>query len=143
MTEFEMAYLFNDMRIELDAQAQLFFTVSTAFLVASYIAAHRLTRSMTAIVIGLYVLASAGTIVNMYRQAWAIAGLADEIRKLAVAGKGLAWHPAASMAEPALTFTGLPRAIIFSLATTAAVYFFFHCRRVNRKSETSGWKPKV
>jgi Tfp pilus assembly protein PilW len=29
--------------------------------------------------------------------------------------------------------------VIFS----ATIVFFFHCRRVNRKAEAGGWKPKA
>ena len=44
MTEFEMAYLQNDMLLALGAASSLYFATLTAFLVASYLVAQRLTR---------------------------------------------------------------------------------------------------
>jgi hypothetical protein len=141
MTEFEMAYMFNDMFINLVTQVQFFFTVLTAFLVASYAAAHRLTRSMTVVAVGLFAVVSAGSILNIYRQSQAMSGLAETMKAAAASGKGLAWHPVADLYDWQLR--GVGGIAFFLLAVAAAVYFFFHCRHVNRKAEAGMWKPKV
>ena len=136
MTEYEMAYLLNDMWINLISQTQFFFTILTTFLIASYIAAHRLTRSMTGVVVGLFLFACVGSCVNILRQTQTIIGLGNEMRAFALAGKGLGWHAVTKVPEWALQMNGLPGVAMSVLATVAAVYFFFHCRRVNRIAET-------
>jgi hypothetical protein len=143
MTEFEMAYLFNDMFINLVTQVQFYFAVLTAFLAASYVAAHRLTRSMTVVVVGLFAVVSVGSILNIYRQVQAMAGLAETMRAAAASGKGLAWHPVASQYDWQLRVPRGGGVAFVLLAGAAAVYFFFHCRHVNRKAEAGTWKPKV
>jgi hypothetical protein len=141
MTEFEMAYLFNDMWIQINMLAQFYFTMLTAFLVASYVAAHRLTIPMAIVVIGAFVFTSIGTIRNIYLQVQTMLGLATQMKALAQSGKGLAWHSVANMPPP--LSGGIIGPVMLTLITAAAVYFFFHCRRVNRKAEAGTWKPKV
>jgi len=143
MTEFEMAYLMNDMWIQLIMLTQVFFAVLTAFIVASYLVAHRLTRPMAVVVVGLFLLASLGSILNISRQAQSIVGLAFEMKALALSGRGLAWHAVVNTPEWTRGIAGVPAAVMFLIATAAAVYFFFHCRRVNRRAEGGVWHPKV
>jgi hypothetical protein len=132
MTEYEMASLFTEMRLALDGQVQVFFTMLVAFLVASYLVAHKLTRSMAAVVVGLFLVTALGGSAGIYRQAQAMGGLAREMKAAASSGKGLAWHPVAEIQEWALQIGSVGGLFIFLVATAAAVYFFFHCRRVNR-----------
>ena len=134
MTEFEMAYLTNDMLLALGSTASFYFATLTAFLVASYLVAHRLTKTMTVIAVALFLLSSAGSIVVMNRIMTNLSGLAGEIRAFAQAGKGLAWHVSATTPEWAINIPRQVGVVLYILATAAAVYFFFHCRRQNRKA---------
>jgi hypothetical protein len=143
MTEFEMAYLQNDMLIGLGSGASYFFAMLTAFVVASYLVAHRLTKEMAAIVVGIFIVASCGSIVTMYRVMDSLAGLGREMKAFAGAGKGLAWHGITRTPEWGLESARYLGSALFIVATIAAVYFFFHSRRVNRKAEAGGWHPKT
>lgn len=56
MSEYEIASLHVDTLMLLGASFTTYFSLVSAFLVVSYLAAHRLTRTMAAILIGLFVL---------------------------------------------------------------------------------------
>jgi hypothetical protein len=132
MTEFEMAYLFNDMQIALGATIQYNFAITTAFLAAAYLAAHRLTRSMVIIVVTIYAMTVVGNILMMVRIMQSLAGLAKEIQAFAQAGKGLAWHAVTNVPVWAFDSSRYTAILLFVGASAASIYFFFHCRRVNR-----------
>ena len=136
MTEFEMAYLQNDILLALGSAGSYFFAILTAFLVASYLVAHRLTRPMAAVVVTIFIVASWGSIVTMYRITDSLAGLAREMKAFAEAGKGLTWHGITRTPDWALENARHLGTTLFIVATIAAVYFFFHSRRVNRIAET-------
>jgi len=128
MTEFEMAYLFNDMLLALGATASLFFATLTAFLVASYLVASKLTRMMAVIAVGLFLLSELGSISMMYRIMQSMAGLGREMRAFAQAGKGLAWHRLATASDWTIDLPRYAGTGLYIIATAAAVYFFFLCR---------------
>lgn len=143
MTEFEMAYLANDMLSTSNTILTTSFTVTSAFVAASYLAAHRLNRTMTVIVVALYVGWSLSVNVQAYTAMRGYYRLLRKIRDSAQPNGMFDWFPPESGppwftdARPAMIGVSLV------LAVLAAVYFFFHCRRVNRKAETGSWKPKV
>jgi hypothetical protein len=135
MTEYELASLNLDTLMLLGASFATYFSLVSAFLVASYLAAHRLTRTMTAILIGLFVLWSLLTVATMSAQLSSLSGLAKKMRAFAGEGKGLEWHRAANLPDAMIDWPRFMIVAILALAAIAAVYFFFHCRRVNRKAE--------
>jgi cell division protein FtsB len=143
MTEFEMAYLVNEMRNGVVSSLSLYFGVLTAFLVASYVAAHRLTRTMTTIVVGLFTLFSLLMFASINSQQQALAALAKEVRAFAAAGKGLAWHPGTKVPDWAIDMSIYLGDVLVVAAIVASIYFFFHCRHVNRKTEMGAWKPNA
>ena len=137
MTEFEMASLQNDMLIALGAATQFYFALTTAFVVASYLAAHRLTPPMAIIVVSIFAFASAGNMLMMYRIMESLAGLAHEMRAFAQAGKGLAWHSWVSSSDWAFDNARYVGTALFLTASGASLYFFFHSRRVNRVADAT------
>ena len=137
MTEFEMAYLSNDMLVGVGAGASYYFATLTAFLVASYLVANRLTRAMAFIVVGLFLVFQLSTLGGMFRTLQSLAGLAREMKAFAQAGKGLAWHRAATAPDWAFDLPRYLMLVVFTLATFAAVYFFFLCRRQKAAGEQS------
>ena len=141
MTEFEMSYLVTDMQIAVSTTNATLFTITSAFLVAGYYAAHRLTPLMIAVLIGIYAWAFFGTAFMVNRELISLFGLAGEINAYSGAGKGLQWHAAASPAPAWLLNAG----VVISLFLNAVMFvatlaFFFHCRRVNRKAEAEASK---
>ena len=143
MSEFEMAYLQNDMMLALGSATQFFFGMLSAFLVASYIAAHKLTRPMMIVVVCLFVAAALSSIGAIYRQMESLAGLVAQVKAFAVAGNGLQWHMATQVPQWWIESIRYVAVLLFLAAMVGSVYFFFHCRRVNNKAEIGAWKPKV
>ena len=136
MTEFEMAYLFNDMHIALLAQMSLSVSALSGFLVASYVAAHRLTNTMAAMSVGLYSWFSFVFAVLGFRTAASYSGIMGQMRAFKDAGKGLDWHFATKTPEWTLDFIPFGGVMIAVVVYAASLFFFFHCRRVNRIAET-------
>jgi hypothetical protein len=135
MTEYEMASLHAELTSLLGITFTGFFTVLSAFLVASYLVAHKLTRTMAVIALGMFVFFCVGATMINYRTMLSLGGLTLEMLKIAQAGSGLTWHSAADISEWA---PGILRGLgvaLYSIATIVGIYFFFHCRRVNRKAE--------
>ena len=141
MTEYEMASLWVDTFGLVQMTTSLFFTALSAFMVASFVAAHRLTPTMTAIAIGLFLLFSAVVLFALSRQLLAFQGLVLEMQRVADASNGLAWHAVARTPAPILSVALTVAISVYALATVAAVYFFFHCRTVNRRAEASELLP--
>ena len=73
MTEFEMAYLHAELVNSMGFIFTGFFTVLSAFLVASYLVAHKLTRTMSVIALGMFVFFTVGAIFSTIEpcKAWA------------------------------------------------------------------------
>jgi hypothetical protein len=143
MTAFEMAYLNNEILIQMASTFSILFGTFSAFLVASFMAAHRLTRTMAAIAVALFLLSSLMMVSNFYSQSTSLLGLTREMKTFAKAGKGLAWHPAVTIPDGALVMTNQFFAMMLLAAIAASVHFFFHCRRVNRKPEPIAEAPKA
>lgn len=143
MTEFEMAYLQNDMLLALAAASQYFFAMVTAFVVAAYLVAHRLTRTMVIIIVSMFTIASAGSIVMIFRIMQSLGGLANEMRAFAQAGKGLAWHSVMNMPPWGFESARYVGTALFIAAAAASIYFFFHSRRVNRIAEAPRANPQA
>lgn len=144
MTEFEMAYLVTDMQIAVSTTFATLFTITSAFLLAGYYAAHRLTPLMIGVLIVIYAWSFFGTTFMINRELISLFGLAGEINTYASTGNGLQWHAAANPAPAWLLSVGVVLAFCLNVIIfIATLVFFFHCRRVNRKSEAGAWKPKV
>jgi hypothetical protein len=138
MTEYEMASLVTDMQAALAAGSIELATIVSGFLVAGYVAAHRLSRLMIAIVLGVYTFWFFGAAFILSRQFISLSGLVTEIHNFATAAKGLQWHAAAGEIPSEWMMNSLGPVVsyfIFPIMFAGSVVFFFHCRRVNRKAE--------
>ena len=143
MTEYEMASLANELLTTATNLTSAYFSISSAFIVGAYVGAHRLNRTMVAIVVGLFLLWS----LSLISQAGAVTrnyyGLLAQIRESAKSSGAFAWYHPQLMPSEYLEFR--PGAIFISLLVVmlASIFFFFYCRRVNRKAETVVEAPKV
>ena len=137
MTEFEMAYLANDMGGTLTTALTTSFTITSAFLVAGYYAAHRLSGLMIAIILPIYTWINLSFSFFVYRLTVNLNGLYGKMHDYAASGQGLEWHSVANLPpqwfrDAVPTFSVLISLIVFA----ATIVFFFQCRRVNRAAET-------
>jgi hypothetical protein len=112
------------------------FTTVSAFLVAGYLAAHKLTRFMTATVITVYTLWLGGAVMNIVRIAMNLDGLLQQMHLMAERGQGLQWHLVAS-AYPqwSLTVAVGSTLFLFGVVYVASVVFFFQSARQSRTAE--------
>jgi hypothetical protein len=135
MTEYEMADLFDSLYATAFTMSSISMTLVSGFLVASFVAAHRLSRTMTGLALGIYTWMTFLMINASYRQFSIISGLYSKMRDFNTSGKGLEWHTGAL--SPAATTDATPYAIsaFGVIVFVATIYFFFHCRRVNTKAD--------
>lgn len=131
MTEFETAYLFYEVYDGASTSLMNFITIMFAMLVASYLVAPRLSRTMAALVVILYSLISFGMINDLTAIYGDFARLGDRLYDLAQEdGTNLGWHGAASAARSGSLHVA--RTFIISLAVlgyAGTVVFFFLVRR--------------
>lgn len=131
MTEFEMAYLMADMQSGLMTSTTTLFTITSAFLVAGYVAGRGMSRLTAVVVVAVFAWAFLTTAFLTGRQIINVLGLAQQIHEYAAAGKGLSWH-AASTAVTGRQFFGNLAIFNFFCGTVfiASVFFFLHCRSI-------------
>jgi len=142
MTEFEMASLHAELIGLLATQFMGYFTVLSAFMVASYLAAHRLTATMAVIGVGSFGLFCLATMFTASRTLASVQGLSNQMRKFAEAESGLAWHGIAQTPQAVQEFTVSVAMSVLIVSAASGAYFFFHCRRVNRQAQTVATSAK-
>lgn len=145
MSEFEMAYLMNDMMGTASTEFLNWVSVVTAFLAAGYIVSHRLDRWMIGAVLFVYSYTYLGMVRPMLVQIANIQGLAGKMETFAKAGKGLDWHAVSHGLLPQwlIDAEDITNVVTFALVYLVTVAFFFQQRRFNRKAEAGTWKPKT
>lgn len=134
MSEYELASLHTQMLGLIFSAIVAQFGVLSAFMVASFLAAHRLSRTMAIIAILLFVTYFVGSIIPILATTVSFLSLSDYMRAYAASGRGLSWHLTArpvSLELRNISF-GFTLVSLF-LAHLAAIIFFFHCRHVNGK----------
>ena len=143
MTEYEIASLFDQMYNTAGVLMSSALALVSGTLVASYAAAHRLSRTMAILSVGIYAWMCFLFIVLTYRQMSIISGLFVEARAFREAGKGLDWH-AAALTPAALSDVIPTAAAAFEVILFAAtLLFFFHCRRPNRAAPNNPPAPEA
>lgn len=135
MTEYEMLSLVQG-HVNLGGVILMnYFTMLTAYLVAGYLAAHRLTQSMSMFVTAAFVVSSAVFMYMLLRNGEALQAIFNEMHALAQAGKGLAWNPLASR-PPNVDVLCYAALAIMAAGQIGGIYFFFQCRTHNRQAAT-------
>jgi hypothetical protein len=137
VSEFELAYLFNEMQMAVVTQLALYVSVMSGFLIMSFLAAHRLSRALMILAISLFSWLWYVLLMLSFREMASFSGLMGEMRKFKDAGKGLNWHYATH--TPTFLVQMIPISwIAFQLIFyAAAVGFFFHCRHINLRTEVN------
>lgn len=124
MTEFEMAYLF-DVHVETIVTILFgYFSITSAFLVATHLAARSLPRLITWVVVALYSVTSVTLVIIVFRYVTAVIGIRDAMVK-----NGMMWYPAAgelSIFLP-LAFYGASSAL--AAIFVASLWYFRIVRR--------------
>ena len=131
MTEYELAALFYQIVDVANATMANFLAVTFAMMVVCYLAAHKLDRVSSALVLALYVLYAVGMIHEMYSEYRDLVGIGSEIARSAThADSSLTWHGFALAGPNAVgQFIPVWVAIMGGLALFGTIWFFFHMRR--------------
>lgn len=112
-----------------------YFSILTAYLVAGYLAAHRLTQSMALFVTAAFVTSCAIFMYMLMRNGEALQAIFNQMHALAQAGRGLAWNPLASR-PPNVDVLCYAALAVMAAGVIGGVYFFFQCRVHNRQAAT-------
>jgi hypothetical protein len=130
MSDFEMVMVFNETMSFLLSGFTTYLSIIFAFLVASTFLASHLTRTMAAIAVGLFSLASAFFIAQAFAVATNVGLVVDQIRLMVAQGRSsLGWLGFVPSGASMGTIMRLA-AWLMTLAFVAALVFFFHQRRV-------------
>jgi len=130
MTEFEIASLFNELLATVLALLETFMAALFAMLATAYFVAPRLTRAMSATIIGLFTLFSAFVIFLAFAASRRVAGFGAQLDEMAnQLGADLSWLFFMPAAVPVV-----PTAVVAILVTAyvATLVFFVQARRQMR-----------
>ncbi len=130
MTDYEVLSLFNEMAANTQGAFMNFVTILSAFLIAGFLAAHKLSKTMTIIVIALFTVAALQEGAVMIFHWIGQAGLMVDMRSR----EALSWHGATRGGRwlgPIFTTTFV---FIVVGGYIGALVFFFHQQRTGLKS---------
>jgi hypothetical protein len=137
MTEFEMAYLLNDMQINLVTQFGVVLTVISGFLIAGFTISHRLNALMITISLLMYSWYMWVSVNGLARGQLNVIQLGRKMQTFAADGKGLEWHVAYTYPLPTFAMDNIwTVSITFGASMYAgSVALFFLFRHMNQKRE--------
>ena len=136
MSEYEIVSLFHQVITGVNASMTNFLTVLFAMLVAGYLAAHRLDRISSIIVVVIYSLFTLGMTNEIYLGYRDFAAIGQEMVRVGrLPGSSIGWHP--NVAEGAEGMSLLPRIILVIMlgAYAASIWFFFRARHMHQEKE--------
>lgn len=136
MSEFEMAYLLQEMLISRTAQISLLISIMSAFMVVGYTAAHRLTIALNALIVVLYFLLIFPRILSIVSSSGAVMGLTKAMRERFAKGNEFQWNPnlAGDFGVLGENYDALNAFVWWSLFL-ASIAFYFLARHMNLRLE--------
>ena len=137
MTEFEMAYLSQEMVISRTAQISLLISIMSAFLVVGYTAAHRLTFSLNALIVAIYSLVLFPRLMQIITSSETLMGLSKAMAERAAGGTEFRWIPVLRSGSGSViaNYYMEYNALIWISVFVATIAFYFLARRMNLKRE--------
>jgi hypothetical protein len=137
MTEFEMAYLAQEMAISRTAQVSLIISIMSAFMVVGYTAAHRLTITLNVLIVVLYSLLLFPRISLIITTSAGIVGLLKVMAERATKGTEFQWNPVIVYSSDSFLADNYLElnAIIWCSLFLATIAFYFLARQLNLKRE--------
>ncbi|MGR8946486.1 MAG: hypothetical protein ACU84Q_00460 [Gammaproteobacteria bacterium] len=132
MPEADTALLFNE---HVNSFVQIlfgFFSITSAFLVASFLAARVVPLLLAYVMVFLYASTAAALIGYAERHMQVALGLRDELKK-----QGATWHVVVT--EPEYVFPLLTNSMVISMCAVliASVWYFFYARKNKRAQARS------
>lgn len=133
MTEYELSTLIQGQVNSLTGTYYYFYSFLSAFLIVSYLVAHRLSVGMAFLMNGLFALNQLFLLSVVGSQIRALGAMVAEMGRLSNAG-GFRWLGPVSAFSGAYIYAPL---IILLVSLLASIYFFFQCRRMNRQTDAA------
>lgn len=133
MSEYELASLHTQMfGLIFSANVALFGVVS-AFMVASFLAAQRLNRTMAFLAVFLFALYASGALIANGAVGENFMRLSKYMHDYAASGRGLSWHVTSQARSLELRQIAYAFTMGSMVLSHLAAIFFFYCRHVNGK----------
>ncbi len=132
MTEYELVSLLQTQINTIGTEIMDYFTILTAFLVAGYVASHRLTRSMAIFVTIMFVVSALFFVVSVMGDYEVTKVMMGELRSMAATGAGFQWVHRAQQSPLAADVISNVALIMMLSGIVGGVYFFFQSRQHDR-----------
>lgn len=130
MSEYELVSLLQTQINTIGTEIMDYFTILTAYLVAGYVAAHRLTLSMAMFVTAMFVLSALFFVANVMGSYVAADVLTNQMNALAER----AHNTLAPQQSPTAAYVVAGVALIMMVSgILGGVYFFFQSRSHNKR----------
>jgi hypothetical protein len=123
VTEADFAALFHDHADSVVTILFGYFSVTSAFLVATYLTARTIPAMLAYVVVALYSIAALSLIGYCHRHSATLIKIREELNEM-----GATWHTAVS--EPSFILPILNYTMIFSMLAIffASIWYYFHAR---------------
>jgi hypothetical protein len=132
MTEYELVSLLQTQINTIGVEIMDYFTILTAFLVAGYVASHRLTLSMALFVTVMFVVSALFFVASVMGDYEVTKVMMSELRRLADTGTGFRWVHRAQQSPLVADIISDVALMMMLSGILGGVYFFFQSRRHNR-----------
>jgi hypothetical protein len=135
MTDYELA---NLLVIQVQTMFEVlttYITIVSGFLVVGYLVAHKLNRSMVAVLVVLFSMASLGCAVGMRSNVAGVSNTGRHLGEAIAAGTAhFGWRFSGARSPAIASTMPLMMQSIFVVAYIGALVFFFHQRRAGLKA---------
>lgn len=135
MTDFELVYLLTEAVMNTVNIFMHLFAIVSAFLLAAYFLAHRLTKVMAGLLNALFVVTYLILGSTTYSTLLHIGSLTDQVRARTSTGDGLEWN-VVNLIPGWLENIGLNLFPLLLIVVLAGAQYFFHQTRTLAKLET-------
>ena len=134
MSDYEsLALVYSQISIIL-TELTIFISIVFSFLVVGYLVAHKLTRSMAAVLVTLFTMVVILSTAIFLRTSTGLLAFVAHLREAVAAGtSGLGWHPLMTSSGGSLTTLNYLTPSLFVLTYIGALVFFFQQRRAARQ----------
>jgi hypothetical protein len=138
MTDYELLSVFIAFTNTVWMIFAAYVSIVFAFIVAAYLAAHRLTSRVVRLVVSLYSAVSLWSVWAVHQNALAISDTVREMKRVvAENGSSLNWVPQLDIPDPMIPVIPWLITTLAAFAYLGSIVFFFYQRRAERPPSTA------
>ena len=131
MSEYELAYLLGETEMNMQTIFMNMFSIMSAYLLVAYLLAHRLTKSMSVIINGLFIFAMIFNAFIVQRHTSILFGVIEQVKLMADAGQGLEWHVSRTTPSWLLSISPTIGVVFTLIILVGSLFFFQHAKTAN------------